>query len=74
MCEACPAFLFCGVSVRIDKLRYWNDYTQTNWRREWRRLALPSAVAGLPSNVLGCEKTLRASLETKYTVGSIDPF
>lgn len=71
ICGACLAFLFCGVSVRIDKLRSWNDYRQTNSRREWRHLALPNAVAGLPSNVLGCEKILHASLETKYTVGPI---
>lgn len=71
MCGACLAFLFCGVSVRIDNLRSWNDYRETNSRREWRRLTLPNAVAGLPSNVLGCEKNMCASLETKHTVGPI---
>lgn len=60
-----------GVSVSIDKLWSWNDYWQTNSRRERRRRALPNAMAALPSNVLGCEKILCASLETKYTVGRV---
>lgn len=60
-----------GVTVSIDKLWSWNDYRQTNSRRERRRQALPNTMAELPSNVLGCEKILCASLETKYTVGRV---
>lgn len=65
MCGAFLAFIFRGVSVSIDKPRSWNDYTQTNSRREWRRPALPNAAAGLPSNILGCEKILYASAGNK---------
>lgn len=65
MCGAFLAVIFRGVSVSIDKLRSWNDYRRTISRREWRRPALPNAVAGLPSNILGCEKILYASAGNK---------
>lgn len=53
MCAACLAFIFRGVSISIDTLWSWNDCRWTNSRREWRCLALPNAMAGLPSNILG---------------------